>query len=251
MNQSKKPFREQQIYHLIKPRDSLSWLAKMYNTSIDDIINSNPGLNPHRLHVGAKIIIHPNKTSVRKAVIHEPEPHKPAPIQKSVVKENQAAEEKKQQETSQTLSSSTPKIPVTSQNTEPSEHTLPYQFLDNFSPDFNYGNDLNTIEYKTTYPKTIKAADLMEKPDKVKDTANLMMDFLKLSSELITAICSGQNEKIQISSHKWIAGAEIVMRSLYTMDPHANDSELHDRMARYLDTVSKEVTDCLTNHFKL
>ncbi|MCL2253659.1 MAG: LysM domain-containing protein [Lachnospiraceae bacterium] len=48
---------------MIKPRDTLFWLAKMYNTTVEDIEESNPEIDADNLRIGMKIVIHPNRMS--------------------------------------------------------------------------------------------------------------------------------------------------------------------------------------------
>lgn len=48
------------ILHTIKPGDTLYNLAMQYGTTIQNIMNTNPGLNPYNLRVGQQIYIYPN-----------------------------------------------------------------------------------------------------------------------------------------------------------------------------------------------
>ena len=48
------------ILHTIRPGDTLYNLAMQYGTTIQNIMNTNPGLNPYNLRVGQQIYIYPN-----------------------------------------------------------------------------------------------------------------------------------------------------------------------------------------------
>ena len=46
-----------QGYYIIEPGDTLSVIAQKYNTTVQALINSNPGINPQGLLIGQKICI--------------------------------------------------------------------------------------------------------------------------------------------------------------------------------------------------
>lgn len=51
------------ILHIIRPGDTLYNLALMYNTTVQDIINTNLALDPYNLRIGQQIYIYPNSNS--------------------------------------------------------------------------------------------------------------------------------------------------------------------------------------------
>lgn len=53
--------------HIIRPGDNFWVLAKRYNTTIEEILNVNPGVNPYYLHVGQHISIPISQTAPRNA----------------------------------------------------------------------------------------------------------------------------------------------------------------------------------------
>lgn len=50
---------QQKLYHLVRPKDTIFWLAKMYDTTVDDIMRNNPGINPRNLQIDSRILICP------------------------------------------------------------------------------------------------------------------------------------------------------------------------------------------------
>ena len=48
------------IVHTIRPGDTLYNLAVLYGTSVQDIMNTNVGLNPYNLQIGQQIYIYPS-----------------------------------------------------------------------------------------------------------------------------------------------------------------------------------------------
>ena len=48
------------IFHTIQPGDTLYTLAMQYGTTVQNIIDTNIGLNPYNLRVGQQIYIYPN-----------------------------------------------------------------------------------------------------------------------------------------------------------------------------------------------
>lgn len=50
------------IIHIVQPRDTLYILAKSYNTTVDSILNLNPGIEIYNLQVGTKLKICPGQT---------------------------------------------------------------------------------------------------------------------------------------------------------------------------------------------
>lgn len=52
------------ILHTIRPGDTLYNLALMYGTTVQEIMDTNPGLNPYDLRVGQQIYIYPRWMSI-------------------------------------------------------------------------------------------------------------------------------------------------------------------------------------------
>ena len=48
------------IFYTIQPGDTLYTLAMQYGTTVQNIIDTNIGLNPYNLRVGQQIYIYPN-----------------------------------------------------------------------------------------------------------------------------------------------------------------------------------------------
>lgn len=51
---------ENGIAYLIKPYDTLYKIAQIYNVSVEEILEQNPGLSPYNLRLGQKICIPPS-----------------------------------------------------------------------------------------------------------------------------------------------------------------------------------------------
>jgi|GEM_PF-2363093 len=49
------------IIHIVQPRDTVYLLAKSYNTSVDSILNLNPGIEIYNLQIGARLRICPGQ----------------------------------------------------------------------------------------------------------------------------------------------------------------------------------------------
>lgn len=52
------------IYHRIAPGDSIWTIANRYGTTMDEIIELNPGVNAYNLTVGATLMVCPNMPNV-------------------------------------------------------------------------------------------------------------------------------------------------------------------------------------------
>ena len=50
-----KPSASEPIYHVVASGDTMTQIARTYQTKIADIVNLNPGLNPDRINIGQKI----------------------------------------------------------------------------------------------------------------------------------------------------------------------------------------------------
>ena len=53
------------IIHIIRPGDTLYLLSIMYNTTVQEIINNNLGIDPYNLRVGQRLFICPNTNTSR------------------------------------------------------------------------------------------------------------------------------------------------------------------------------------------
>ena len=56
------------IKYIIKPKDTLYSIGKIYNTSVNSILTANPGINPFLLKIGQEIIVPLNTTIVPKEI---------------------------------------------------------------------------------------------------------------------------------------------------------------------------------------
>ncbi len=54
----------QKVYHIIRPGDTIFWLAQMYDTTVEEIMDNNPGINPQNLQVGSRIVVCPGKAGM-------------------------------------------------------------------------------------------------------------------------------------------------------------------------------------------
>ena len=52
---AEKPSASEPIYHVVASGDTMTQIARTYQTKIADIISLNPGLNPDRINIGQKI----------------------------------------------------------------------------------------------------------------------------------------------------------------------------------------------------
>lgn len=52
---AEKPSASEPIYHVVVSGDTMTQIARTYQTKIADIVNLNPGLNPDRINIGQKI----------------------------------------------------------------------------------------------------------------------------------------------------------------------------------------------------
>ncbi len=46
------------IIHVVQQGDTLYDLANMYGTTVQNIINTNPGINPYNLQIGSRLYIY-------------------------------------------------------------------------------------------------------------------------------------------------------------------------------------------------
>lgn len=52
---AEQPSASEPIYHVVASGDTMTQIARTYQTKIADIVNLNPGLNPDRINIGQKI----------------------------------------------------------------------------------------------------------------------------------------------------------------------------------------------------
>lgn len=197
------------FHHTIKPGDTLKLIAKKYNTSVYDIVYSNPWLNPSNFYVGQVISIYaPNVRPYEKTQNNC--------ITKSILTLRETMRMLWEQHITWTRAA----IIAIIQDT-PDKELVINRLLRN--------------------PEDLGAAlETFYGSDNAKTFTDLLKDHLIIASQLINAAKEGDANKLEDANNKWYINADQIAAFLSGINPNWDKEELLEMLNEHLDLTKEE-----------
>lgn len=204
----------QQITHVIRRGDSLYQLAKRYNTTVSDIMELNPGLNPYNLVIGTSLIICPGGTT------GEP-PQNQRQIE--LIKSMRLAWSQHVYWTRMLLISIADKLK--------DEDEVRARLLENPA-------DIAQI-FALYYPTSMARA-----------IEQLLTEHLAIGDQLIHALRDQNTQEAERLTRQWYANADQMARAFSQLNPFYKYEDVKRMLDRHLELTTQEVAMRLAGNYK-
>lgn len=203
------------IVHIVKPGDTLYSIAAMHGVSVNDIMESNFGLDPYFLRIGQQIYIYPKTGSMDNYLV--------SMAQVRLLEKMNLAWE---------------------------QHIMWTRMLL-----ISIAADLNDLEYTERRlmrnPRDIADIFRTYYGDRVaNEIERLLTEHLKIGKEIIVALKNKDNELATSLSKSWYENADQMAEAFSSINPFYDKEAVRKMLYEHLELTTKEVTSRLSGNYE-
>ncbi len=275
----------QKVYHIIRPGDTIFWLAQMYDTTVEEIMDNNPGINPQNLQIGSRIIVCPGKAGMGQVGMPQMPPQgmppqgmpmQGMPMQGMPMQNMPMQNMPMQNMPGQGLSYDQGGY-YSPTGYYPAMGYMPPETDSYGPPESNQLHDdmrrawaqhvywtrmllISIAEHLTDQGAV--TTKVMENPQEIADIfapyfsqeaaneiTNLLTEHLQIGTELITALRDNQMDKANELNKQWHVNAEKIAEALAAMNPNYDKRQLQNMLEQHLDMTAQEVSARLARDY--
>lgn len=250
----------QKVYHIIQSGDTIYWLAQRYDTTVQDIMDNNPGINPHNLQIGSRIVICPGRGGMpqvdnQKGFYAQPDYNNyyrynssMGYIQPGMDNYSQPVMDSYVQPVMDSYiqpaacSCNQMKVSELHENMRKAWRQHVYwtrMLITSIAED---RDDLSTI--KTMLMQNAEAIANVFAPyvsmEAAKEITALLSEHLQIGGDLITALKDNDMDKAEGLNKQWYANADKIAEVLSNLNPKYDKEKLCDMLYEHLDLVKKQ-----------
>ncbi len=201
------------ILYTIRPGDTLYNLAMKYNTTVQDILNTNSGLSPYNLRVGSQIYIYPN-TNVSNCI---------SPNEVNLIKKMNLVWEQHIMWTRMLLISIAESL-VDLDATRARLLQIPEDIADVFEK--FYGSDI------------------------AESIQRLLTEHLEIGEKIIFALKNNNTKLADELNTKWYKNADEMAEAFSSINPYYNKEDVRKMFYEHLKLTTDEVTARIRKDYK-
>jgi hypothetical protein len=208
------------ICYTICPSDTLFLIAQKFNTTTDEIIAANPGIDPSNLYIGQVICLQPGSGNIPSSI-----PHVPDEVSKAQVNLSNYIRMLWEQHVTWT------RLTILSLALGLPDVDLVTNRLLRNPKDFE---ELLKPLYGEMTASTF---------------ADLLTSHLTIAAELVKAAKAGDNEAAADAEKKWYANADEIAAFLASINPYWSEESWRTMLYEHLATTKEEAVDFLTGKY--